>query len=195
MWKLSKLLTRLISYQRSEWASPPSLSCLCDHHRACPSASEESRKRSDDGEETWRGNTNMAAGWFYCDRWGYARTIQTGEQCRTKTQSFDCIHICLSGFDNQTQKRTRRNKNPLHLFIYLFFTWNASCEENESDFFCDLGHDPVNASGPCPVAAAHDPVMLSENAVSLQKERKFKKMRASLEIAKQCSVLNKNVYL
>lgn len=51
-------------------------------------------------------------------------------------------------------------------------TLNASCEENESDFFCDLGHDPENASGPFPVAAAHAPVMPSENAVSLQEKSK-----------------------
>lgn len=50
-------------------------------------------------------------------------------------------------------------------------TLNASCEENGSDFFCDLDHDPENASGPCPVAAAHAPVMPSENAVSLQEKR------------------------
>lgn len=51
-------------------------------------------------------------------------------------------------------------------------TLNASCEENESDFFCDLGHDPENASGPFPFAVAHAPVMPSENVVSLREKRK-----------------------
>lgn len=49
-------------------------------------------------------------------------------------------------------------------------TWNASCEETESDSFCVrvLGRGPENASDPCPVAAAHAPVSPSENVVSLQ---------------------------
>lgn len=57
----------------------------------------------------------------------------------------------------------------LMLKCYLL-TWNASCEVNESDSSCDHvhGHDPENASGPCPAAAAHAPVSPNENVVSLQ---------------------------
>lgn len=159
----------LNSHQRSEWASPPSPSCLCDRHRACPSASEESRRRSDDGEETCTGSTNMAAGRVNCD------DAHGSTQCYWRfsadSGSSDSLCMYLQLTLNKKERKNERGRmgmpnacNPRRL------TWSASCEENESDSACARapGRGPETASAPCRAAAARAPARPSESVASLQ---------------------------
>lgn len=118
------VLVLLNSYQRSEWASQPSLSFLCDRHRACPSASEESQRRSDDGEETCTGNTSMTAGRVNCDYTGH--NIQGSDQYSWRLSadlgSFDCIYMYLRAYNNTTQRKALEEMempNAKRLFAHL----------------------------------------------------------------------------
>lgn len=73
---------------------------------------------------------------------------------------------------HSTSKKTDGRENKSTVLKQCFLTSNASCEEIENDSSGDLGHGLENASGPCPFACAHAPVMLSGNVVSLQERRK-----------------------